>query len=226
MQRFLFPAWINTLLPVAAGVAGVGAMYFVGVVAYAVHPITTDVGYKPVQPVPFSHALHAGTLKMDCRYCHNTVESTAHAAIPAAQTCGNCHSAGVDGAPPATVAVHSDSAKLAPIRLALQKGESVPWRKVHDLADYVYFNHSVHVNRGVSCVSCHGRIDTMDVVQQSKTLSMGFCLQCHRNPTPSIRPVAEVTNLGWQTEDPEKLGAELAVKLGIHPKDNCSTCHR
>ena len=231
MSRFHFPAWVNTLLPVMAGVIGVGAIYATGLLAYAVHPLTTDVGYRPEQPIPFSHALHAGKLKMDCRYCHTTVDKAAFAAIPPLGTCWNCHAGkSAGGAAPTAVSVHTDSAKLQPLRDAVTNGQQYAWRKVHDLADFAYFNHSVHVNRGVSCVECHGRVDTMEVVEQKKTLSMGFCLTCHRDPAPRLRPVDQVTNLAWAAPEgkPEAdaIGAALATSLAIHPKQNCSTCHR
>jgi hypothetical protein len=227
MDRFHFPAWVNTFIPVLGGVIVIGASYVGVVVASAVYPVASNIGYRPEQPVPFSHAIHAGQLKMDCRYCHNTVETAAAAAIPPVATCLNCHRGKENGNLPKTVAVHFESAKLDPIRNASITGEPVRWRKVHDLADYVYFNHSVHVNRGVSCVSCHGRIDTLDVVEQKKTLVMGFCLTCHRNATPNIRPVEEVTNLAWVPDrDATKIGQELVEKLKIHPNDNCSSCHR
>lgn len=229
MERFHFPAWINTFLPVLAGVIVLGAMYAGGVFALAVHPLTSDVGYTPEQPVPFSHAIHAGKLKMDCRYCHTTVEEAAHAAIPHAGVCWNCHAGKQGDQLPQTVAVHSESVKLLPLRESVATGEPVLWRRVHDLPDYAYFNHSVHVNSGVSCVTCHGRIDTMEVVGQQKTLSMGFCISCHRNPEPSLRPVDEVTNLAWEPpegESAEVIGERMAAALQLHPKQNCSTCHR
>lgn len=234
MERFHFPAWINTLLPVLGLVAGGGAAYLGAVGFAATHPATTDVGYRPEQPIPFSHTIHAGKLQMDCRYCHNTVEKASHAAIPPVATCLNCHAGKVedkDGnmSMPATVSVHYDSARLDALRTAVAENKSVPWRRVHDLPDYVYFNHSVHVNRGVSCVSCHGRIDTLDVVEQKKTLAMGFCLKCHRGPEASIRPLDEVTNLSWEPPEgttAEEIGKKIVSDMGIHPNENCSTCHR
>lgn len=229
MNRFHFPAWINPLLPVVAGFLGIGAVYYGGLFAYAFVPLTTDQGYRPEQPVPYSHALHVGKLKMDCRYCHNTVEQAGHAAVPSASVCMNCHSAKDGEGQTPHVAIHLDSPKLVPLREAYATGDSVPWRRVHDLPDYVYFNHSVHVNRGVSCVACHGRVDRMEVVEQRATLTMGFCLTCHRNPSPNIRPEEFVTNLAWEPEegaDAATIGAALMLEKGIHPNDNCSTCHR
>lgn len=229
MKRFQFPAWVNPLLPAVAAFLGIGALYYGGLVAYAVHPLTSDVGYRPEQPVPFSHAIHAGKLKMDCRYCHTTVESAAFAAIPPVATCLNCHSAkDAEGQTP-HVAIHTESPRLAPIRESAATGDVVPWRKVHDLPDYAYFNHSAHVARGVSCVSCHGRIDRMDVVEQKATLTMGFCLTCHRNAAPNIRPTEFVTDLDWeppQGQDAATIGAAIMLERGIHPNENCSTCHR
>ncbi len=229
MNRFQFPAWVNPLLPAVAGFAAIGLVYFVGLFAYATHPLTSDVGYRPGQPVPFSHALHAGKLKMDCRYCHNTVEVAGHAAIPPLATCLNCHSAADEAGQTAAVSIHTNSAKLAPVRESAATGKPLEWRRVHDLPDYAYFNHSAHVARGVSCVACHGRVDRMEVVEQRATLSMGFCLTCHRNPAPNLRPEEFVTKLDWVPEnnaDPAVLGAAIMLERGIHPSDNCSTCHR
>lgn len=227
MYRFAFPAWFDRGIPyVIASFFGV-ATYVVTLVMWGLSPSTIDVGYQPKQPVPFSHAIHAGNLKMDCRYCHNTVDKAAYAAVPATATCVKCH-AGSDGngAVP-TVSIHSQSPKLLPIRESASSGRSVPWAKVHDLPDYAYFNHSAHVTRGVSCVSCHGRVDKMDEVVQVAPLSMSWCLDCHRNPTPHLRPPEEVTSLAWVSEEPaEVLGARIKDQLHIQSKTNCSTCHR
>ena len=159
---FIFPRWTWVLRPsIPLGVLG-GAFYATVIVAFGFSPWATDVGYAPVQPVPYSHALHVGQLGMDCRYCHNTVEFTAAAAIPPTQTCMNCHKT-----------VRATSQRLIPVFESYSTGMPVEWIRVHDLPDFVYFNHSAHVRRGVGCVSCHGRIDTMEVVTQMKPLSMG-----------------------------------------------------
>lgn len=186
---------------------------------YYATPKYTRVGYAPIQPVPFSHALHAGELGMDCRFCHSTVEKAGHAAVPTAQTCMNCHSA-----------VKTDSALLAPIRESYESGDPVEWVRVHEAPDYVYFNHAVHVNRGVSCVDCHGRIDQMEVVTHSKSLSMGFCLDCHREPAEHLRDPSLVTQLDW--EHPGGIDAQIAEgeqfihDWNINPPQSCSGCHR
>lgn len=209
------------ILPAYAGV----------VVYYGFSPLATDVGYAPVQPIPFSHRLHAGELGMDCRYCHTTVEHAAFAAIPPTATCINCHSQ--------QYGIRKASEKLAVLREAFYGSERVPpgmpipWVKVHDLPDYAYFDHSAHVNRGVGCVECHGRIDRMDVVYQAKPLSMGWCLECHRDPGPRLRPrdVAP-TDMLWQPPE-GPAGAALAQQLlkeynirDINYMQSCSICHR
>ena len=151
MSRFLFPRWSNALLPLLAIVGGIAPLYVAFFVAYGFSPKTLEVGYQPEQPVPFSHALHAGELGMDCRYCHNTVERASHAAVPATQTCMNCHTL-----------VKPESPKLEGVLASYETGLPIEWVKVHHVADYAYFSHQAHVNRGVGCVSCHGRIDQME----------------------------------------------------------------
>ncbi|MCA9751530.1 MAG: cytochrome C [Gemmatimonadetes bacterium] len=175
-----------------------------------------DIGYQPEQPVPYSHALHAGELGLDCRYCHNTVERSAFASIPPTQTCMNCHTA-----------IWPESEKLLPVRESYSTGMPVEWVRVHDLPDFVYFNHSAHVTRGIGCVTCHGRVDQMETVYQNAPLSMAWCLDCHRAPEKNLRPVSEVTNMTWVApKDPKAYGAELAAAFDINPPQDCSTCHR
>jgi hypothetical protein len=189
-ERFIFPRWANYLLPVIVIGAVGGAVYLPVAFAFGASPKTLAAGYAPVQPVPYSHALHAGKLGMDCRYCHNTVERTPFAALPATQTCMNCHSS-----------IHLKSDALKPIHESWDTGKPMRWVKVHNLAQYVYFNHSAHVSHGVGCVECHGRIDRMEVVRQEKPLSMSWCLECHRDPGPHLRPKnVAVTNMDWSRE--------------------------
>jgi hypothetical protein len=181
------------------------------------------VGYSPVQPVPYSHALHAGKLGIDCRYCHTTVEKASFAAIPPTETCMNCHTN-----------IRTQSDKLAPIRESWATGKPMEWIKIHDLPQYVYFSHQAHVNHGVGCIECHGRIDQMEQVYQAKPLSMSWCLDCHRDPGPHLRPKgASVTDMGWAPPaDPAeaaKLAADCLYQYSIHDKaymQSCSTCHR
>ena len=229
MQRFLFPRWTNKFLALLGVLAAAGGAYAGALFLGATSPVTLNTGYRPEQPVPFSHALHAGELKMDCRYCHNTVDKSAHSSIPPTQTCINCHSPKTAAGAPALSAVHSDSRKLKPIHDSWRTGESVDWIRVHRLPDFVFFNHSAHVNRGVSCVTCHGRVDQMEIVYQAKDQSMTWCIDCHRNPERHLRPVEEVTNLAWSAgseADQLALGSRLKAEKHINPQANCAVCHR
>lgn len=172
----------------------------------------------PAQPVPYSHALHAGKLGLDCRYCHVSVEQGAHANVPPTQTCMNCHSnVSIDA---------SRQWKIEPIKKSYDTGKPVEWVKIHDLPDYAYFNHSAHVNRGVGCVTCHGRIDQMEVVYQAKPLSMQWCLECHREPEKFLRPLDQITNMTWDPENQLEVGRKVKEEHKINPSQDCSTCHR
>ncbi len=217
--HYVFPRWSNSLGP-ALGITGVvGPLYVTLIIAYGFSPTTTDVGYQPIQPVPFSHALHAGELGLDCRYCHNTVEYAAKAAIPPTQTCFNCHTQ-----------IHKDSPNLEPLWTSYQTGLPMQWRRVHDLPDFAFFNHSAHVTRGVSCVECHGRIDKMEVVYQHERLSMGWCLSCHRHPEVHVRNPKLVTQLNWafdwSLDERRQEGARWITINELAPSQDCSTCHR
>ena len=211
-----FPPWATTIRSYIPFILAGAAVYTVVLVGYGGSPLTTDVGYAPVQPVPFSHALHAGKMGMDCRYCHTAVDRAAHANVPDTQTCMNCHQR-----------VKTNSPLLEPVRHSWETGDPVPWVKVHDLPDFAYFNHSAHVSRGVGCESCHGRIDTMERVQQVSKLSMGWCLDCHRAPEKHLRPVEFVTKMGWEPqEDQLVMGRRLVEANHINPGQDCHTCHR
>lgn len=212
----VFPRWTNRLRVLLGLCGAVAALYVVSLFAYGASPRTLNVGHAPEQPIPFSHALHAGELGLDCRYCHTTVESTARAAIPPLETCMNCHQR-----------IRTESEVLQPLRASMTENKPLAWRRVHDLPDYVYFDHSAHVTRGVACVSCHGRIDTMERVRQEQPLSMGWCLDCHRDPTPNLRPSELVTAMEWRPDRPAReIGAEIAREKNIRPSTDCSTCHR
>lgn len=213
----IFPRWTNKLpAMVIAGGLLVGGVVTAGV-TYYMTPKYSRVGYKPVQPVAFSHAIHADQLGMDCRYCHNGVEKSWYSNVPAASTCMNCHNQ-----------VLKDDPKLAPVRESAATGKPIAWVQLHKTPDYVYFNHSVHVNRGVSCVHCHGPVNKMDEVRHSKSLGMSFCLECHRDPAAKIRPVDQVYNLDWQAPEgfAKKEGAKLVKDWNVHPGESCSVCHR
>lgn len=220
ISTFVFPKWTNGLKHVVGAATIVVSLYLVALVNYGFSPRATDVGYQPEQPVPYSHALHAGRLGLDCRYCHVTVENAAHAAIPPTQTCMNCHSA-----------LKTDSLKLDKIRESHKSGLPVEWVRVHDLSDFAYFNHSAHVRRGIGCASCHGRIDRMEVVHQDQPLNMAWCLDCHRDPDKYLRPPDLVTKMDFDPvadlgKTQAQLAAELRAKYAINPSTDCSTCHR
>ena len=219
----IFPKWANWLpLVLGVGAALTGGAVTLGVTYYFT-PKYTRVGYEPVQPVPFSHAVHAGQLGMDCRYCHSMVDKTWVANIPAASTCMNCHNQ-----------VLKDDPRLAPVRESAATGKPIPWVQIHITPDYVYFNHSVHVTRGISCVECHGRIDQMDEVRHERSFSMSFCLNCHRDPAAHIRPTDKVTDLGWtwSTNGVEAVhlqtveGKKLVEHMRVESLQSCSACHR
>ncbi len=213
----IFPKWTNKI-PTALAVAGpIILTVVVAAIWYWFSPWYTDVGYEPEQPVPYSHKFHAGDLGIDCRYCHNTVEKADYAAVPPTATCMNCHKE-----------IATDSPKLAQVRESAEKGTSIEWVKIHQLPDYAYFSHQVHTNAGVGCVSCHGRVDQMEKVYLAKPLSMGWCLDCHRNPEPHLRPQDEITNMDW---DQEAAGYDPTTHVNragnkVVPPEHCSGCHR
>lgn len=171
------------------------------------------------QPVPFSHRHHAGGLGIDCRYCHTSVETSAFAGIPSTETCMTCHSQ-----------IWRDSPMLASVRESYQNNIPIRWNKVYDTPNYVYFNHSIHVHKGVGCSTCHGRVDRMPLMWKAQSMQMEWCLACHRDPAPQLRPVAEVFNMEWTAPNNQiELGTELAKKYDVRsPADltSCSTCHR
>lgn len=210
----VFPAWMNKIPTAAAVVTPLVAAGAISGAWYWGSPWYTDVGYQPTQPIPFSHRLHAGELGMDCRYCHNTVERAAGAAIPPNETCLNCHRV-----------IHAESEKLEPLRESNSSGQPISWVKVHQLPDYSYFNHRIHVSVGVGCASCHGRIDRMEEVHMAKPLSMGWCLECHRNPEPNLRPPSEVTNMKFDLASYDPAADDTRVRQ-LMPPENCSGCHR
>lgn len=176
----------------------------------------TWAGVAREQPVPFSHRHHAGELGIDCRYCHTGVEVSSSAGIPPTETCMNCHSQ-----------IWSDSPMLEPVRASYRSGESIQWVKVHDLPDFVYFNHSIHVSKGIGCATCHGRVDRMNLMWQESSLQMEWCLGCHRDPVPYVRPRSRVFDMRWSPpSDQATQGAELVRAYGIHGRQDCSTCHR
>jgi hypothetical protein len=182
-------------------------------------PFQTNVGVVRDQPVPFSHEHHVRGLGIDCRYCHNAVEDSEHSNVPPTYTCMSCHSQ-----------IWSDSPMLAPVRDSLKSGKPLVWNRLHDLPDFVYFNHSIHVNKGVGCATCHGRIDLMPLAFKDQPMTMEWCLECHRHPERHLRPTSEITNMNYEPEGGDQLevGRKLVDQYHI-PTDrltNCSVCHR
>jgi hypothetical protein len=193
-------------------VAGLGAM--VGVIHLGSFYTNEDVFVE--QPIQFSHAHHVGGVGIDCRYCHTSVETSAFANIPPTKTCMNCHSQ-----------IWLNSSYLEPVRDSFRTGNSLQWIRVHDLPDFVYFNHSVHIKKGVGCETCHGRIDRMAGIFQANSLQMEWCLTCHRAPEQFVRPREAVFQMGYQPEgDQLEIGRRLVKEYHIESLTSCSTCHR
>jgi hypothetical protein len=168
------------------------------------------------QPVQFSHRHHVLDDGIDCRYCHTSVETSSFAGIPPTKTCMNCHSQ-----------IWSQAPILEPVRASFREDRPMRWIRVHDLPDFVYFNHSVHVKKGMGCESCHGRIDEMPLTLQQNSLQMQWCLACHRNPENFVRPRTEVFTMGYRPPVPQSvIGPQLVKEYGIQASTSCSTCHR
>lgn len=179
-------------------------------------PYVTREGVVLKQPVPFSHDHHVAAMGIHCRYCHTSVETSAFAGIPSTETCMNCHRM-----------VWADSPMLEPVRASLRTGQPLEWTRIHDLPGFVYFDHSIHVAKGIGCETCHGRVDRMPLMFQRASLQMEWCLDCHRNPERYVRPREEVYTMGWQRPaDQPDLGARLVEEYGIQTLESCSVCHR
>jgi len=198
-----------------------GALFLVagllwGIATFNRSAYMTQERVARTQPVQFSHKHHVGELGIDCRYCHTTVETAARATVPPTETCMSCHSQ-----------IWLQSPFLEPVRASFRSDRSIQWVKVHDLADFVYFNHGVHIQKGIGCVSCHGRVDRMNQVWQEASLQMEWCLDCHRDPARYVRPREHIFDLAWQQPaDQPELGAELVRRYEVHTRTDCSTCHR
>lgn len=190
-----------------------------GLMVYVRSPFVTNQ-HRPVeQPIEFDHRHHVGDKRIDCRYCHWTVEESPSAGMPSTTVCMSCHAQ-----------IWNKSPYLAMVRQAYFTEQPIPWVRVHNLPDFVYFNHAIHVAKGVGCVTCHGRVDQMGAIEQASPLTMAWCLDCHRNPKPNLRPQEFITALDWQPPaEPAaaaRLGDELATEYDVHSRVSCSTCHR
>ncbi|MCC7439350.1 MAG: cytochrome c3 family protein [Armatimonadetes bacterium] len=202
---------------VVGGIA-IGAVFFL--FAYNRSDYFTNVHVAREQPVPFSHARHVGQNGIDCRYCHTSVTESNFAGIPPTETCMTCHSQ-----------VLPDAPMLEPVRTSFRSGKPLEWTRVHDLPDFVYFNHSIHVAKGVGCATCHGQVDKMPLLWKTNTLQMDWCLNCHRNPEQYLRPREHVFDMNWKLpagEDQIEMGKKLVKEynVNVHQLTNCSICHR
>ena len=188
-----------------------------GVLLAARAPYLTNQYMTRDQPIQFSHKHHVGDDGIDCRYCHTSVETSAYAGIPATEICMSCHSQ-----------IWSNATMLEPLRESFRTGQSIAWTRVHDLPEFVYFNHSIHLKKGMGCATCHGRVDKMPLMMKANTLNMNWCVECHRNPEKYIRPREEVFNMAYQAPDDQlsRLGPELVKKYHVQKLDDCWTCHR
>ena len=219
MAQIFSPAanTIFRILLVGFPLAAIGGLFAAYRIAYS--PTGTRVGYPIDQPVAFSHQHHAGELGIDCRYCHTTVEKAAFAGMPPTETCMTCHSQ-----------VWTEAGLLEVVRQSLMQVRPIDWTRVHNVADYVYFDHSIHINKGVGCASCHGRVDEMPITWKNATLQMGWCIECHRHPENALRPRNEIFNLAWKPSGEQAaLGRELAKQYHIRSEQeltDCTTCHR
>jgi hypothetical protein len=178
---------------------------------------TTAVKVAPDQPIPFSHKHHVADDGIDCRYCHTSVETSAFAGLPPTETCMSCHSQ-----------LWTNAEMLEPVRSSYRTGQSIEWTRVHDLPDFVYFNHSIHVNKGIGCSTCHGRVDQMPLMYKVNTLYMQWCVDCHRHPERQVRPREEVLNITYETPAPnqDEIGPKLVALYKIQSLTDCVTCHR
>jgi hypothetical protein len=202
----------------ASLVAVLGGVAILGGVLYAImmSPYYTNVNVTREQPVPFSHKHHAGELGIDCRYCHTSVEKSSFAGVPPTQTCMTCHSQ-----------IWTNAPMLEPVRASYRDNKSLSWTRVNALPDYVYFNHSIHVAKGVGCTTCHGQVAEMPLMYKANTLYMGWCLDCHRQPEKYVRPKSEVFNPNYVAPPNQlELGAKLVKENHIQSLQSCSTCHR
>jgi hypothetical protein len=198
-----------------------GSVFILGLLGYALYEIGmssyyTDVNLAREQPVPFSHKHHVGELGLDCRYCHTSVENSSFAGVPPTQTCMMCHSQ-----------IWTNAPMLEPVRASYRENKSISWTRVNALPDFVYFDHSIHVDKGVGCTTCHGPVAEMPLTWRAQTLYMSWCLDCHRAPEKYVRPRSEVFNPVYQTpRNQTEIGLKLVKEYKIQRLTNCTTCHR
>lgn len=218
MTQIFSPAadtWLRLFLLASLALTAGGVVMIVGV---ARSDYVTSADFRPPQPVPFSHRHHAGELGIDCRYCHSSVENGPHAGLPPTATCMTCHSQ-----------IWTSASMLAPVRQSLAANKPIAWTRVAKLPDYVFFRHDIHIAKGVGCETCHGRIDTMALTYRAKAFTMEFCLDCHRDPAPNLRPGDAITAMGWKPQgDARAAGEAIAAHEHIRVGEltHCYVCHR
>lgn len=216
----IFPPRSNTFARISILVVLVLLAAAVGLAVWLLHsPVVNQVGQVIPQPVPFPHGFHVAAVGLDCRYCHESVEKSSFAGMPPTETCMSCHSQ-----------VRLDSALLAPVRNSWETGEPIAWNRVNDVPDYAYFDHSIHISKGVGCEHCHGRTDQQTVAVKADAMYMTFCLDCHENPAKYLRPKDQVYTMGYKPNgDQMSIGAQLVEEYNVRPPSvltNCSICHR
>ncbi len=215
MPQIFHPS-MNTVARVSIFGAGFMVVAAVSLLLLIVRsPYVTEVGVVREQPVPFSHKHHVGDVGLDCRYCHTSVEDSSFAGVPPTKTCMNCHSQ-----------LFTESAMLQPVRDSFATGEPLQWTRVHDLPDYVYFNHSIHIHKGIGCVKCHGPVNEMPLMWREASLHMHWCLECHRQPELFVEDRANVFNTAIDTKLDASAAAALVEDYHIQSKTSCYTCHR
>ena len=213
----IFRPSANTIAKVTlfGGVLLIGLAFLAGW-AYIRSPFQTAVNEPRSQPVPFSHKHHVGDDGIDCRYCHSYVETSANAGVPPTRICMNCHSV-----------LFTDSPILEPVRESYRTGKPIAWNRVYRLAQFVYFNHSIHVTKGIGCSSCHGRVDQMPLTWAANPMFMEWCLNCHRNPEQYVRPKDQVFNMAYEPPANQlELGRKLVAEYKIERFTSCDNCHR
>lgn len=214
----IFPSWTTRAARITIAVAVTGLVITpLFAMVWVRTPTARGENLHIMQPVPFDHRVHATGLRIDCRFCHAGAERSAWAGLPPTEKCVSCHTQ-----------TWISSSVFKPVRQSLATGRPIPWRRVTELPDFVYFNHSIHVQRGVGCETCHGRIDQMAQVRQASSLTMGWCVSCHVNPGPNLRPLSTITTMGWTppSGNDSTLMHNLVEQYQVKRLTNCSTCHR
>jgi hypothetical protein len=216
-MRALFPPWSDTVFRLGLGMAAAGVVGApIMMMLWVRTPYVTGQGDPVDQPVAFDHRHHVRDDGIDCLYCHYEAERGKYAGVPPTAVCMNCHSQ-----------IWQESSRLAPVRASWFDNRPILWKRVHQLPQFVYFDHSAHVSHGVGCAECHGRVDLMGQVHAVEPLTMQWCLDCHTDPAPQLRPNSEITNMEWSPDRPRReIGEAIVRDLQVDPPVSCTGCHR